>query len=119
FIDRSLTTDVGGLNRSFSYKDVGVILEVTPHINNAGDVALRIRAESSPIVPGQEVFGGLVLDTRNFRSEITAKNGETLVLGGIIQKQISDTLRKTPILGSIPGLGWAFKKKDKTTHEVE
>jgi general secretion pathway protein D len=40
-------------------------------------------------------------------------------LGGIIQKQISETLRKTPILGDIPWLGWAFKKKDKTSHEVE
>jgi general secretion pathway protein D len=42
-----------------------------------------------------------------------------LVLGGIIQKQLSNTNRKTPVLGSIPGLGWAFKKKDKTTQDVE
>jgi type II secretion system protein D len=119
FIDRSLSTDVGALNQSFSYKDVGIILEVTPHINTSGDVALRIRTESSSIVPGQTLFGGAILDTRNFRTEITAKNGQTLVIGGIIQKQISDTLRKTPILGSIPGLGWAFKKKDRTERDVE
>src|SRR5213078_1264119 len=66
-------------------------------------------------VPGQTLFGGAILDTRNFKTDLTAKNGQTLVLGGIIQQQISDTLRKTPILGSIPGLGWAFKKKDKIT----
>jgi len=119
FIDKSQSTDVGALNQSFSYKDVGVILEVTPHINNTGDVALKIRAESSAIVPGQTLFGGAILDTRNFKTDLTAKNGETLVLGGIIQRQISDTLRKTPILGSIPGLGWAFKKKDRTSREVE
>jgi hypothetical protein len=41
------------------------------------------------------------------------------VLGGIIQKQSLQVMRKTPILGSIPGLGWAFKKKDKSTQEVE
>ena len=119
FIERSQSTDVGALNQSFSYKDVGVILEVTPHINTAGDVALKIRAESSSIVPGQTLFGGAILDTRNFRTDLTAKDGQTLVLGGIIQKQVSDTLRKTPILGSIPGLGWAFKKKDKIRREVE
>ena len=96
-----------------------VILEVTPHINNSGDVALKIRAESSTIVPGQLVLGGAVFDTRNFKTDLTAKNGQTLILGGIIQRQISDTLRKTPVLGSIPGLGWAFKKKDKSTREVE
>lgn len=110
---------LGGTSQTFSYKDVGVILEVTPHINSTGDVDLRIHAESSTVVPGQIVLGGAVFDTRNFQTDLTAKNGQTLVLGGIIQRQISDTLRKTPILGSIPGLGWAFKKRDKTTQEVE
>ncbi len=119
FIDRSLSTDVGGLNQSFSYKDVGVILEVTPHINTSGDVALKIRTESSSIVPGQTLFGGAILDTRNFKTDVTVKSGQTLVLGGIIQKQISNTIRKTPILGDIPGLGWAFKKKDAIQREVE
>jgi len=108
-----------GLSQNFVYMDVGVILEVTPHINNKGDVELRIHAESSTVVPGQTVLGGVVIDSRAFKTHLTAKNGETLVLGGIIQKQVSDTLRKTPILGDIPGLGWAFKKKDKTSREVE
>lgn len=119
FIDKSLTTEINAISQSFTYKDVGVILEVTPHINNSGDVALKIRAESSSIVPGQTLFGGAILDTRNFKTDLTARNGETLVLGGIIQRQKSDTLRKTPILGSIPGLGWAFKKKDTVSREVE
>jgi type II secretion system protein D len=110
---------IGSQNTSFTYKDVGVVLEVTPHINSSGDVELRIHAESSTVVPGQTVLGGSIFDTRNFRTDLTAKNGQTLVLGGIIQKQVTDTLRKTPILGDIPGLGWAFKKKDKTSHEVE
>jgi general secretion pathway protein D len=98
---------------------VGVTLEVTPHINASGDVELKIHAESSTVVPGQIVLGGVVVDTRNFRTDLRAQNGQTLVLGGIIQKRMSDIMRKTPILGSIPGLGWAFKKKDKTSREVE
>jgi general secretion pathway protein D len=60
-----------------------------------------------------------VFNTRQFRSELTAKEGQTLVLGGIIQKQISDTLRKTPGLGAIPGLKWLVNNKNKSTHEVE
>ena len=108
-----------GLSQSFVYMDVGVILEVTPHINSKGDVELKIHAESSTVVPGQTVLGGVVIDSRAFKTYLTAKDGQTLVLGGIIQKQVSDTLRKTPILGDIPGLGWAFKKKDKSSHEVE
>ncbi len=119
FIDNTVVQAQGGQNQSFTYKDVGVILEVTPHINASGDVSLKIHAESSAVVPGQVILGGAVIDTRNFKTDLEAKNGQTLVLGGIIQKQVSDTLRKTPILGDIPGLGWAFKKKDKTSHEVE
>jgi len=110
---------LGGTSQNFEYRDVGIILEVTPHINESGDVALKIRAESSVIVPGQTLFGGALFDTRNFKTDLTAKDGQTLILGGIIQKQTSDTLRKTPILGSIPGLKWAFNKKDKTTRQVE
>jgi type II secretory pathway component GspD/PulD (secretin) len=71
------------------------------------------------VVPGQTILGGAVIDTRYFRTDLKAKTGETLVLGGIIQKQISNTLRKTPILGDIPGLGWLFKKRDQTSQEME
>jgi type II secretion system protein D len=112
-------SSVGSQNTAITYKDVGVVLEVTPHINNTGDVQLKIHAESSTVVPGVTVLGGAVFDTRNFRTDLTSKNGQTLVLGGIIQRQSSDIERKTPILGDIPVLGWAFKKKDKSTRQVE
>jgi type II secretory pathway component GspD/PulD (secretin) len=71
------------------------------------------------VVPGVTVLNGAVFDTRNFRTDLTAKNGQTLVLGGIIQKQVTDILYKTPILGDIPGMKWLFNKKDKSSHEVE
>lgn len=119
FINNSQTPATGGVVQSFQYKDVGIILEVIPHINVTGSVALKIRIESSTIEAGQTLFGGAILDTRTFKTDMTASNGETLVLGGIIQKQVTETVNKTPLLGDIPGLGWAFKKKDKTTKEVE
>ena len=112
-------SSVGSQNTAITYKDVGVVLEVTPHINNNGDVQLKIHAESSTVVPGQTVLGGAVFDTRNFRTDLTARNGQTLVLGGIIQRQVSDIQRRTPILGYIPIIEWAFKKQDKSQHQVE
>ena len=112
-------SSVGSQNTSITYKDVGVVLEVTPHINSDGDVQLKIHAESSTVDSGTTVLGGDVFDTDNFRTEVTAKNSQTLLLGGIIQKQISQVVRKVPLLGSIPVIEWAFKKKDKTTQEVE
>jgi type II secretion system protein D len=115
----TLRTDVGGVSSAFVYRDVGIILEVTPRINSSNEVVLRIRAESSSIRPGESVESQPILDTRNFRTELMVKDRETIVLGGIIQRERSEILRKTPILGSIPGLGWAFKKKDETSREVE
>lgn len=110
---------IGGTTQSFTYQDVGVILEVAPHINDSGDVTLRIRTESSTIstVPG--IDGSPIFNTANFRTELIATNGQTLILGGIIQKQSTLTTRKTPLLGSIPGLKWAFNKKDNSDQRTE
>jgi len=116
---QSTFSGIGSQNTVFVYKPVGVVLEVTPHINSNGDVELQIHAESSTIVSGLTVLGGDVFNTRAFRTDLTAKKGQTLVLGGIIQKQITDILRKTPILGDIPGLGYLFKKKDKEVMDDE
>ena len=119
FISNSLNTPEGARNDSFQYKDVGVILEVTPHINTSGEIALKIRTESSSIRSGETLFGAFILDTRNFKTDLMVKDGETVVLGGIIQREQSNTLRKVPGLGSVPGLGWLFRKRDKVGREVE
>lgn len=115
----SLNISTGGRNDSYLYHDVGIILEVTPHINESEEVALRIRAESSSFRTGESVNNGTIFDTRNFRTDVMVKSGQTIVLGGIIQREEINTIRKTPFLGDIPGLGWAFKKKDKSSREVE
>ncbi|MGA2247825.1 MAG: secretin N-terminal domain-containing protein [Verrucomicrobiota bacterium] len=112
-------SSVGSQNTTITYKDVGVVLEVTPHINASGEVELKIHTESSTVVSGQTVLGGDVFNTINFRSDLTATNGQTLIVGGIIQKNISNTLRKTPLLGSVPGVKWAFNKENRTTDDVE
>ena len=93
-------------------------MEVTPHINSSGDVQLRVHVESSTL-DTQQILNAPVFDTQQFRTDLTAKHGQTLVLGGIIQRQISDTVHKTVILGDIPGLRWAFRKKDKSTQRVQ
>ena len=112
-------SSVGSQNTSITYKDVGVVLEVTPHINSDGDVQLKIHAESSTVDTSFTDQDRRVFNTANFRTEVTAKNGQTLLLGGIIQRQSSKIIRKTPILGNLPVLGWGFKKKDQSTAEVE
>ena len=119
FISSSLTTTEGGRNDAFEYIDVGIILEVTPHINNKNEVDLKIRVESSQIRQGETLFGGAIIDTRNYRTDITVQSGETLVLGGIIQSEESEIERKVPLIGDIPLLGWLFKKRDTVNRDIE
>jgi general secretion pathway protein D len=114
----NLNPSTGGSAQSFNYRNVGVIVEVEPHINDSGDVALRVRTESSTI-DSQLIQNQVVIDSAQFRTELTAKAGETLVLGGIIQKQFNDTSYKTPILGSIPVLKYLFSKTDKSGKRTE
>jgi type II secretion system protein D len=114
----TVNPSVGGSSQTITYRNVGVIVEVEPHINDSGDVQMRIRTESSTIDPTQ-INSNVVIDAAQFRTELTAKAGETLVLGGIIQKQLNDTTYKTPILGSIPGLKYVFSKHDKSVKRTE
>ncbi|MFQ5653457.1 MAG: secretin N-terminal domain-containing protein [Planctomycetota bacterium] len=119
FISGSLNTPEGGRSDSFRYVDVGIILEVTPHINANGEVDLSVRVESSQIRPGETLFGGAILDTRNYRTDLSVDSGKTLVLGGIIQREETKIVRRVPILGHIPIIGWLFRKKDTTVRDVE
>jgi type II secretion system protein D len=119
FISNSLITDTGGKSDSFEYIDVGITLEVTPHINNRNQVDLKVRVEASQIRPGETLFGGAIIDTRNYRTDLTVENQQTLVLGGIIQREESEVERKIPILGDIPFLRWLFKKTDTVARDIE
>jgi len=114
----SVNAALGGSSSTINYRNVGVIIEVEPHINDSGDVQLRVRAESSTL-DSTQIDNAPVIDAAQFRTELTAKAGETLVLGGIIQKQIQDTIYKTPILGDIPGLKYVFSKHDKSAKRTE
>jgi type II secretion system protein D len=119
FIITSVFTTQDSRNDSFEYKNVGIVLEVTPQISNDRDLAMQIRVESSNIRSGETLFGGAILDTRKFQSDLMARTGQTIILGGIIQSEIAEVIRKIPLLGSIPVLGWAFKKKDSVSRNVE
>ncbi len=119
FIEDSQLSPEGTRNDSFEYIDVGIILELTPHINNDDEVALRVRVEASQQRSGETLFGGAIIDTRNYRTDLSVKSGQTIVLGGILQREESEVERKVPILGDIPLLGWLFKKRDSMVRDVE
>ncbi len=119
FIDQSQLTTEGARNDTFDYIDVGIIFEVRPRINSDNEVALSIRVESSSTRKGETLFGGAIIDTRDYRTELTVASGQTIVLGGIIQQEESEIIYKVPVLGDIPLLGLLFTKKDTSMRDIE
>ena len=91
------------------YGDVGVTLKVTPHINNDNFVTMTIEPEVSS-ASRSAYFPDEAVDTRKRTAKTTvmARDGETIVIGGLLRKDVNETHFKIPLLGDIPLLGRLF-----------
>lgn len=108
--DQGSNTQTGGdtdIRRNIEYEKTGVILEVTPQITESGDVRIKLKLEITDV--GAEGELGPEFTTRIVDTAVVVPHGKTIVLGGIIQTDKRKTVRKTPILGDIPGVGLAFQ----------
>jgi general secretion pathway protein D len=120
FITSREETDAGNDFTNFEYKDVGVTLKVTPLINNKGWVKLNLFQEVSRIDPNVE-FTSQTPITRKRTAETTVrvKDGQTVVIAGLMEDKNSNTESKVPGLGDIPVFGHLFKnslKEDSKTN---
>ncbi|HSC67285.1 MAG TPA: type II secretion system secretin GspD [Cellvibrio sp.] len=97
-------------------EDVGIKLQVTPHINEGDSVVLDIEQEISSVVRNTE--DGPVTSKREVKTQILSADGQTVVLGGLIKDDVLSSNSRVPVLGSIPVLGHMFRsqtsKKVKT-----
>ena len=119
FIDESQTTDNGTLNQTFDYRAVGISLRARPRITINKDVDLRINLELSSIQPNQTLFGGFIVDRRETTTHLIVRDGQTVVVSGILRSEDSDIKRKVPLLGDIPLLGAIFTSTEKTKTRTE
>ncbi len=124
FLRNSQVTDSGQVNSSVDYEEVGIILDVTPHINPDGYVNLEIKPEISQLNQGSnvQISEGLSAPTFSKRSAetvVTVKDGETVVIGGLIQTQEDQRETKVPILGDIPVVGNLFRATQNTRRRTE
>jgi type II secretion system protein D len=114
---------VGQTQTNVGYQDVGVILEVTPHINPDGYVNLEVKPEVSAITNSSvQITEGLfapIFTKRNAETSVTVKDGETVVIGGLITTTDQKSESKVPILGDIPGLGLLFRATVNTKNKSE
>jgi len=105
----------------WEYKDIGIIFDVTPHVNSAGFITLDIEPKITAILDFVTVENTSLprLSNESAKTSVMIKDGETLVIGGLIKDQITDTIKKTPILGDVPLIGLAFTKKEKTVTKTD
>jgi type IV pilus assembly protein PilQ len=99
----------------------GIILKVTPTINSDGRISMKINPSvSQPSATVASVAGGAPgIDTRSADTNVIVRNGETIVIGGLIHDTQSEAVFKVPILGDIPLLGYLFKKKSMSRTRME
>jgi general secretion pathway protein D len=109
----SAGTTTGGIVSPFTTierQDVGLTLRITPQINEGDTIKLAIEEENSSLSP-TTVQGAqdLITNKRSIKTNVLVEDGQVLVLGGLIDNNVTDTEQKIPILGDIPLLGYLFR----------
>ncbi|MFI2809996.1 MULTISPECIES: type II secretion system secretin GspD [Microbulbifer] len=94
-------------------QDIGTTLKVTPRVNNNNSVTLDIEQKVENVLPTNEGASDIVTSKREIRTRVLIDDGAMLVLGGLIEDQVTETKEKVPLLGDIPGIGRLFRSSFK------
>ncbi|WP_156004266.1 type II secretion system secretin GspD [Thiomonas sp. FB-6] len=108
------TSAVSNPFTTYSRQDVGLILKIRPQITAGNVLKLDVYTENSTVVAPtaqQAQAGTFITNTRSLQTTVLVNNGQTIVLGGLMQNQVSANDSKVPGLGDIPVLGLLFGGK--------
>jgi len=117
YTQSTVSTDTGSITSSVSFRSAGIKLDVTPHISSGGFISLDIKTEQS--FQSGTVSGQPIVDSRKAETNLLAANAETVVIGGLKQRNTTLTIDKLPVLGSLPFIGKAFQKRVYTNTDSE
>ncbi len=110
-------TTGGNVQTTIERKDVGVILRLTPKVLENDLVRLDVYQEISSVTETSQSVGNTVLgpttNKRSANTTVVVRDGQAVVIGGLIRDNAVVTERKIPLLGDIPLLGWLFKVQSK------
>lgn len=97
-------------------QDVGITLKVIPHIGEGGTMRLEIEQEVSAVLPSTSGIksADLITSKRSIKTVVLADDGQTIVLGGLIQDDYKKIISKVPLLGDIPLLGYLFRSTSES-----
>ena len=113
FVTGTSTNTGSGVSNPFQTiqrEDVGLTLKVTPHLAGDDSIRLELEQETSDVQSGANVQASdLITTKREIKTTVLAEDRQTIVLGGLMRDSIDKTVRKVPLLGDIPLLGYLFR----------
>lgn len=113
--ERTQTTS--GTTETTKFVDIGTSLKVNPQINDDGYITLSLHPEVSSLLSALDA--GPRITTREADTTVRIKEGETLVIGGLIRQTDNRSVDKVPFLGDIPVLGHLFKRSERDVQQTE
>jgi len=125
FISNSRITQDGQTINTVVYDDIGIILRVTPYINDNGLVEMDLNPEISTLLPPDQsvkisdTITAPVFAKRSADTRVIVPHGQTVVIGGMMEDNKTETVSKVPVLGDIPLLGMAFRRSQKSNSKTE
>ncbi|MFA9440970.1 secretin N-terminal domain-containing protein [Uliginosibacterium sp. sgz301328] len=118
--DANTNSSNGGVLQTIQYRNTGIILTVRPVVHAGGRIDLDISQEVSAAIQG--AAGGALspsISQRKIQTKLTAMDGNTIVLGGLMSDQRNNTDSGIPWLKDIPAIGYAFKSGTNATDRTE
>ena len=110
---------MSGPTVSVTYTNLGTMLTVTPRISANNSIALKVVPEVSDVesvdrkLINNNIFEANIFIIRKAETQVLVPSGNTLVMGGLIKDNFNHVRTKVPILGDLPGLGYAFRSNSK------
>jgi len=112
----------GGVNQqpitSFVYRNIGINIDITPHIHLNNDVTLDVAIENSSLA-GQGYGGIPIFGTSRVEKSIRLGENETTIIAGLQKEELRTIFEGIPGLSEVPGLGRIFARNSKTKDEIE
>jgi general secretion pathway protein D len=105
---------------SVTYRNTGIVLNITPRIGDRGRVLLEVEQEASDVVKTDtSTIDSPTIQQRRIKTTVAVNDGEGIVLGGLIQDRADVARNQVPLVGEIPVLGNLFKSKTDTIKRTE
>jgi general secretion pathway protein D len=115
----STTNGTGSAFQTIEREEVGTILTVTPTINEGDAVLLKLQIESSSLAGAATGAVDLVTNKNVITTSVLIKDGNTLVLGGLIQDNVQNSDNSVPLLGHIPIIGELFRTRNTSKSKTD